>query len=329
MDTVGILGAGAWGTALAIALARNGRQAILWAREAGLAQAMREARENTSFLKGHRLPPGVVPVDDFVAATACDLVVAAPAMAGLRPTFAALAAQRATVGVIWLCKGFEAGSGMLAHQVAGETLAAGTPRGALSGPSFAAEVAQGLPVALTLATVDQVFAADAARLLHGGNLRIYTSDDLVGVEIGGAVKNVIAIAAGISDGLGLGLNARAALVTRGLAEMARLGRAMGAKPETFMGLTGMGDLILTTTGDLSRNRTVGRKLAEGGGLDAVLAGLGHVAEGVPTARETLVLAQRYGVEMPITRAVCAILFNGVGPRQAVTELLARDARSEV
>lgn len=329
MGTVGILGGGAWGTALAIALGRNGRRAVLWAREAGLAEAMRRTRENTLFLKGHALPPEVIPVDDFALAAACDLVVAAPAMAGLRPTFAALAASGTKAGVIWLCKGFEAGSGLLAHQVAEETLAVQMPRGALSGPSFAAEVAQGLPVALTLATTDHAFASAAAPLLHGGNLRIYTSNDLVGVEIGGAVKNVIAIAAGISDGLGLGLNARAALVTRGLAEMARLGRAMGAKPETFMGLTGMGDLILTTTGDLSRNRTVGRKLAEGGGLDAVLAGLGHVAEGVPTARETLALARRHGVEMPITQAVCAILFDGVGPRQAVTELLARDARSEV
>jgi glycerol-3-phosphate dehydrogenase (NAD(P)+) len=328
LDSIGVLGAGAWGTALAIALARAGRRVRLWAREEGLAAAMRATRENAQFLPGQRLPEAVEPVEDFAAAAISDLAIAAPAMVGLRATFGQLSVHRPSAGVVWLCKGFEAGSGQLPHQVAAEALDARVPRGALSGPSFAAEVACGLPVALTLASADPEFAAAAARTLHGGNLRIYSSDDLAGVEIGGAVKNVIAIAAGISDGLGLGLNARAALVTRGLAEMARLGRALGAKPETFMGLTGMGDLILTATGDLSRNRTVGRKLAEGGGLDAVLAGLGHVAEGVPTARETLGLAERRGVDMPITRAVCSILFEGVSARQAVTALLSREAGSE-
>jgi glycerol-3-phosphate dehydrogenase (NAD(P)+) len=246
----------------------------------------------------------------------------------LRATLQAILAGGAAAPLIWLCKGFEQGTSRLPHQVAAEVLPAGRACGVLSGPSFAAEVARGQPVALTLASVDAGFARDNAERLHGGNLRVYSSADIAGVEIGGAVKNVIALAAGISDGLGLGLNARAALITRGLAEMARLGIAMGARAETFMGLTGMGDLILTATGDLSRNRTVGKRLAEGASLERILAELGHVAEGVYTARETSVLAARHGVEMPITAAVCAVLFEGVDARAAVASLLSRDPKSE-
>jgi len=326
---IGVLGAGAWGTAIALALSRRpGRRVLLWAREPGLAASMRERRENATFLPGVHLPPEVVPVEDFDAATRASVVIAAPAVAGLRSTLERIARAGEVVPVVWLCKGFEQGTSRLPHQIAAETLSQDWPRGVLSGPSFAAEVAQGLPVALTLASPDAGFAASTAQELHGGNIRVYSSGDIAGVEVGGAVKNVIALAAGISDGLGLGLNARAALITRGLAEMARLGAALGARAETFMGLTGMGDLILTATGDLSRNRTVGRRLADGQGLDRILAELGHVAEGVYTARETHTLADRHGVDMPITRAVCQILFEGVEPRRAVSELLARDPRSE-
>jgi len=324
---VGILGAGAWGTALAVALSRQ-HAVTLWAREDGLPQVLLRERENKLFLPGVALPDAVSPSDDFALAAHADLVVAAVSVAGLRPTLLRLKQLRPDVPVIWLCKGFEQGSAKLPHQIAEEALGEHATCGALSGPSFALEVARGLPVALTLASRSAEFSAGAAAALHGGNIRVYSSSDLVGVEVGGAVKNVMAIAAGISDGLGLGLNARAALITRGLAEMARLGVAMGGRTETFMGLTGVGDLILTATGDLSRNRTVGKKIADGGKLDEVLGSLGHVAEGVYTARETLTLARRYQVEMPITEAVCAVLFEGVDARKAVSGLLARESRAE-
>ena len=326
---IGVLGAGAWGTALAVALTHTGQRTVrLWAREDGLAASMRMSRENALFLPGVTLPPGVLPVDAFEEALRVDVVIAAPAVAGLRSTLKRCAAEGARAPVIWLCKGFEQGTSCLPHQIAREVLPADVKQGVLSGPSFASEVARGLPVALTLAAVDGNFASAAAQQLHGGHVRIYSSTDIAGVEVGGAVKNVIALAAGISDGLGLGHNARAALITRGLAEMARLGAALGASAETFMGLTGMGDLILTATGDLSRNRTVGMRLANGQGLDRILAELGHVAEGVHTARETRSLAARHAIEMPITEAVCSILFEGVEAMHAVSALLSRDQRPE-
>ena len=324
---VGILGAGAWGTSLAVALSAQ-HKVTLWAREDGLPESIRTARENQQFLPGVAIPDTVIATADIEHAIRGDLIIAASSVAGLRPTFKQLRALQVTAPVIWLCKGFETGTSKLPHQIAAEELAAGTRYGALSGPSFAIEVARGLPVALTLASPDADFALRTAAQLHGGMMRIYSSSDLAGVEVGGAVKNVMAIATGISDGLGLGHNARAALITRGLAEMARLGVALGGKMETFMGLTGMGDLILTATGDLSRNRTVGLKLASAQKLDDVLGSLGHVAEGVTSARETLALAEKLGVDMPITRAVCAVLFEGARPRDAVAGLLAREAKSE-
>jgi glycerol-3-phosphate dehydrogenase (NAD(P)+) len=207
-------------------------------------------------------------------------------------------------------------------------LGAGTRCGALSGPSFALEVARGLPTAVTLASTDVAFARSTAHALHQRALRVYFSDDLVGVEIGGAVKNVMAIATGIAEALGLGLNARAALITRGLAEVTRLGVWLGGRPETFMGLAGAGDLVLTCTGNLSRNRQVGLALGRGEQLDAILAGLGHVAEGVHTAREVESRAAQVGIDMPITGAVCDVLFRGIAPRDAVEQLLARDPKAE-
>jgi glycerol-3-phosphate dehydrogenase (NAD(P)+) len=230
--------------------------------------------------------------------------------------------------IIWACKGFEQASGKLPHQVAAEVLGKLAACGALSGPSFALEVAQGRPTAVTLAAGDAGFAKRMARELHHPTLRVYFSTDLAGVEISGAVKNVMAIAAGISDGLDLGLNARAALITRGLAELTRLGVALGGRPETFMGLAGAGDLILTCTGDLSRNRRVGLLLAKGKSLEAILKELGHVAEGVHSAPAVEALAAKKRIEMPITRAVCAVLFRGIPPGDAVQELLARDPREE-
>ncbi len=257
-----------------------------------------------------------------------ELMLAAVPTNGLRATLRAARASGPGVPIIWLCKGFESGQARLPHQVCAEELAPGVPRAVLSGPSFAEEVARGLPAALTLASADGGFAREAARALHASTLRIYPSEDVVGVEAAGAVKNVMAIAAGVSDGLELGLSARAALITRGLAEMTRLGVALGGRVETFMGLAGAGDLILTCTGDLSRNRRVGLALARGAALAEVLATLGHTAEGVFTARAVAQLAGELGVEMPITRAVCRVLDDPRQARAAVQELLSREQKAE-
>ncbi|HEX7054091.1 MAG TPA: NAD(P)H-dependent glycerol-3-phosphate dehydrogenase [Burkholderiales bacterium] len=322
---VAVLGAGAWGTAIAGVLA--GRMDVrLWARDAAQARAIRETRRNERYLPGFALPAAVAVTDELPRALeGAELVLAATPVAGLREVLAKLSARQ---GVVWLCKGFEQGSGALPHQIAAETLGRDARCGALSGPSFAEEVAQGLPCALTLACADAAFAQQAAGRLHGGRMRVYYSTDLVGVEICGALKNVMAIAAGISDGLGLGLNARAALITRGLAETARLGAALGARPETVMGLAGVGDLILTATGDLSRNRRVGLALARGEPLAAILKQLGHIAEGVGSAREVARLAAERGVDMPVTEAVNAVLSGALSPAAAVDRLLARDPKPE-
>jgi len=290
------------------------------------AQAIAAARRNARYLPEIALPESLAIGSDLHAALAgAELLIAATPVAGLRDLLARL--QGGKVPLLWLCKGFEQDSAALPHEI---VAASGirAPSGALSGPSFALEVAKGLPCALTLASADAAFAAKSAAQLHGGRLRVYHSDDVVGVEIGGAVKNVLAIAVGICDGLGLGQNARAALVTRGLAELARLGVALGGRAETVMGLTGAGDLILTATGDLSRNRRVGLELARGKPLQAIIADLGHVAEGVLSAHATLARARSCGVEMPITTAVDAVLGGRVTPQQAVELLLARDPRAE-
>lgn len=324
---IAVLAAGAWGTALALAFAAR-HPVTLWAREADLVEEMQARRENLRFLPGFPFPDALEITGDLQAAVQQDgLILVATPIAGLRPTVKALAAQGVRLPLLWVCKGFEAGSGKLPHQVVQEEMP-GVPCGVLSGPSFAQEVAGGQPTAITLAAKDADFARAMAQELHGGHLRIYASDDLVGAEVGGAVKNILAIATGVCDGLQLGLNARAALVTRGLAEIARLGVALGARKETFMGLAGVGDLILTCTGDLSRNRRVGLGLAAGKSLEQVLADLGHVAEGVPTALEVDRLAARLGVDMPITAAVAAVLQGRVAVRDVVEQLLARDPRDE-
>jgi glycerol-3-phosphate dehydrogenase (NAD(P)+) len=318
---IAVLGAGAWGTALAAVLCT--RHAVtLWARDAAQADAITRERRNRKYLPEIELPAALAVSARWPASA--ELLVAATPVAGLRE----LAARAAGAPLLWLCKGFESGTGLLPHQVVAEARGKRGPCGALSGPSFALEVARGLPCALTLASTDAAFARTSAEALHGGRLRVYYSSDLVGVEVGGAVKNVMAIAVGIADGLGLGQNARAALITRGLAEMTRLGIALGGRAETFMGLAGAGDLILTATGDLSRNRRVGLELARNRPLAEILQALGHVAEGVHTAREVLRLAARHRVEMPITQAVSAVLEGRLAAPQAVEQLLARDPKEE-
>jgi glycerol-3-phosphate dehydrogenase (NAD(P)+) len=326
---IAVLGAGAWGTALA----RHGaarHEVVLWTRDAAHAEAIVAARENVRYLPGVRLDGPIGATADLGAAVrGADLLVLATSVAGLRPVTAAVgeAAAGATPPVLWLCKGLEAGTALLPREVIAQAWPAAAA-GALSGPSFAQEVAAGLPVALTVASAREEVSDAAVDAFHHGAARIYRSPDVVGVEVAGALKNIMAIATGISDGLGLGMNARAALLTRGLAEIGRYGAALGARPETFMGLAGVGDLVLTCTGDLSRNRRVGLALAKGEPLDAILASLGHVAEGVACCRAVRDSARRLGVELPITDAVGDVLFEGRAPRDAVAALLAREPKAE-
>jgi glycerol-3-phosphate dehydrogenase (NAD(P)+) len=326
-----ILGAGAWGTALALTLAAR-HDVLLWGRNADAMSRMAARRENADYLPGFALPGQLGVGSDLQQALAhvagpASLLIVATSVAGLRPLAQQLRPFQLP-NLVWLCKGFEEGSGLLPHQVLREVLGDAVPGAALSGPSFAQEVARGLPCALTVASSDAALCERVVAALHGGSMRVYSTDDLVGVEVGGAVKNIMAIATGIVDGLGLGLNARAALVTRGLVEISRLGTALGGRPETFMGLTGMGDLILTCTGELSRNRRVGLGLAAGKPLDVIVAELGHVAEGVRCAQAVRELALRCGVKMPIAAAVAGVLFDGDTPQEMVVELLAREPQPE-
>ncbi len=323
-----VIAAGAWGTALAIVF--SGRHRVtLWTREDEVTRTMIAERENRQFFPGYRLPDALLIATDFVAAVRdADLLIVATPLAGFRATMRRLGDGRQVKPLVWVCKGMEAETAKLPHQIVAEELGADALCGALTGPSFAEEVARGLPTAVTLAASDPEFARQTALALHSARLRIYANDDVIGAEVGGAVKNVMAIATGICDGLGLGHNARAALMTRGLAEITRLGVALGGQPETFMGLAGMGDLLLTCTGDLSRNRRVGLALAQGRKLEQILADLGHVAEGVGTAREVARLAKQMDIEMPITQAVDDILHHDVAAAVAVETLLSRDPKAE-
>lgn len=325
---IAVFGAGAWGTALAQAFSAS-HDVVLWGRDHDQLAEIARIHENTRYLRGVRLRDALAVEPDFARATvAADLHLVVTPLAGLRTTVRELRRLAPGRALLWACKGFEAGTGKLPHEIVAEECGAGAASGVLTGPSFAAEVARGLPAAIALAAHDADFARHWVGVLHQPRLRIYANTDLVGCEVGGAVKNVMAIAAGVSDGMGFGLNARAALITRGLAEIARLARALGARGETLMGLAGMGDLILTCTGDLSRNRRVGLALAEGKGLADILRELGHVAEGVSTAREVVGLARRHRVEMPICEAIDALLHHGLDARGAVERLLARDPREE-
>ncbi len=352
---VTVLGAGSWGTALA-ALACARADTLLWSRDATLARHIHEQHQNPRYLPGLALPGSLSCTDDFdqAVAHACHgtgLIILGVPVAGLAQTCARLTTSLAQqvgaylpnhnrarrLSIVWTCKGFQHETGQLPHQIAQGALSdersspGASPweigMGVLSGPSFAREVAQGLPVALTIASHQPWVANTCIAALHGGHARIYSSSDIIGVEVGGALKNIMAIACGISDGLGLGTNARAALITRGLAEMQRLGIALGGHADTFAGLTGLGDLVLSATGALSRNRQVGVALGQGQSLDDILAN-NMMAEGVRCARAARTLGQNHHIDLPITKAVCAVLFDGVAPKQAVSLLLAREARAE-
>ena len=324
---IAILGAGAWGSALAISFCAA-HEVRLWARRREACDELSRTR-SSPYLPEVPFPDALrVEPDLSSAISGCELAIIATSTAGLRDTTTAVAAIRARLDVLWSCKGFETGTCLLPHQILAETLPGSVNVGTLSGPSFALEVARGQPTAVVLASPGEDYSHQTAARLNGPRLRIYSSADLVGVELGGAVKNVIAIAAGIADGLGLGRNARAALITRGLAEIVRLGVAMGGQAETFMGLAGLGDLVLTCTGELSRNRDVGLRLAKKQALADILRELGHVAEGVQSAACVRDLANKHDVEMPITDAVCGVLFGGDAPRDAVQRLLSRGPRAE-
>lgn len=352
-----VVGAGAWGTALAISASRQMRpdgqaahQVSLWARDASLVKAMEAARANTRYLPGSVLPAGLRVDgggDDWLerAVQGQDLVVIGTPIAGVRGVLSRLQQARLSVPVAWLSKGFEAPltghgeashpgmdlsapQGLMVHEVRAQ-VAPDLLAGALSGPSFAREVALGQPTALVAASESAAVRQALVTAFHGPSLRVYANDDLVGVEVGGAVKNVLAIATGFCDGLNLGLNARAALITRGLAEMTRLGLALGARADTFTGLSGLGDLVLTATGDLSRNRQVGLLLAQGRSLAQAVESLGHVAEGVYCARTVVQRAKALGVEMPISSAVVALLDGQLAPAQVVASLMGREPTAEL
>jgi glycerol-3-phosphate dehydrogenase (NAD(P)+) len=325
---VSVLGAGAWGTALALHAAAA-HATVLWARDPAQAVLLQTTRCNARYLPDVVLPSALAIATDLDAAWRHGrggVVVIATPMAGLEAMLALLP-DDLDAAVLWLCKGFQDTSGALGHEIA-RAVSPSARVGVLSGPSFAIEVARGQPTALVAASVDAGVSGAAVAAFHHASVRIYTSADPVGVEVGGAVKNVLAIATGIADGMGLGLNARAALVTRGLAEMTRLGVALGAEAATFMGLSGLGDLVLTTTGELSRNRAVGLELAAGKALAAILAELGHVAEGVRSAPMVLRRAEATGVEMPIVSAVVQVLDGRLAPAQALEQLMRREARAE-
>lgn len=322
------MGAGAWGTALAMSLSAH-HQVTLWARNAEQVDVMQKTRFNPRYLPDVLLPENLVLSKNLASVCATvELFIVAVPVSALRETLQLIATQKSAAGVVCLCKGFEANTGLMPHQVVADVLPASVPSGVLSGPSFALEVARGLPSALTFASDDGEFARRTAQALHHARLRIYASTDVVGVAVGGAVKNVMAIAAGISDGMGLGFNARAALISRGLAEIARLGVKLGGRSETLAGLSGAGDLILTCTGDLSRNRQVGLLLAQGQTLPEILQHLGHVAEGVYTVREVHQLAQRIGVVMPICEAVYRIIYEHISAADVIADLLGRTPHME-
>lgn len=325
---IAILGAGAWGTALALAYAAAGHRIMLWCWRVAEAERLSKERENRAYLPGHPLTTGIAVTSDLSAAIeAAEWAFIATPVAGLRHCVEHLARQRPALPFLWACKGLEQDSGLLPHQVVA-SIHPHARCGVLTGPSFAAEVAQGLPTAITVASRDPAFTRECLVRFNLPRLRLYANDDLIGAEVGGAVKNVMAIATGICDGLALGHNARAALITRGLAEITRFGVALGARRETFMGLSGLGDLILTATGDLSRNRRVGLALARGEAIERIQRELGHVAEGVSTAFEVRRRARELGIDIPITETVCAVLEGALPAAQAVERLMNREPKAE-
>ena len=325
---IAVLGAGAWGTALAIHLARR-HPLVLWARNPEHVEVMRVERANRRYLGDYPFPETLQLESDLHKALhGADLILSVVPTSGVRGMMREIKAARCKAPVVWANKGLERDTALLLHELAEEELPFGHTWGILSGPSFASDLAEGLPTAMTLASTDADFASLAASAMHAGNVRVYSSQDVIGVAVGGALKNVMAIAAGICDGMEFGANARAALITRGLAEITRFGLAVGGRGQTFMGLAGAGDLILTCTGDSSRNRTVGLRLARGETLEQIISSLGHVAEGVHTTREVNNRARQLGVEMPITIEVNRVLSEGLPPGEAVENLLGREPKAE-
>ncbi|MEQ9561796.1 MAG: NAD(P)H-dependent glycerol-3-phosphate dehydrogenase [Woeseiaceae bacterium] len=327
---VAVVGAGSWGTALALQFARSGREVRLWGRDRAEMARMAAARENRKYLPGIPFPENLLVEVELATCirSATDILISVPSH-GLRETLLQIKPMLAAdARICWATKGFELTTGKLPHQVVGEVLGDTRPLAVLSGPTFAKEVGAGLPTAMTIASPDSAIPADLANGLTGDKFRAYTSSDMVGVEVGGAVKNVLAIGAGISDGLGFGANTRIALINRGLVEMTRLGLALGAKQDTFMGLAGMGDLVLTCTDNLSRNRRMGLALAAGKSIEEAQDEIQQVVEGVLAAKAVHEVAERLNVEMPICQQIYRILYEGAPPREAVTALMGRALKPE-
>ncbi len=329
-STIAVLGAGSWGTALAIALAKNKFAINLWDRNPQHIEQLSTTGINQRYIPDITLPTLITPLADLgTAINNTQYILVATPSHGFRELLRNIKKASNNYRIVWASKGLEPGTGKFLHEIAAEELDAGILTATVSGPSFALEVARSLPTAMTVASLDNAFAKQIASTLHCQNLRTYTSTDIIGVELGGAVKNVLAIAAGIADGLGFGANTRAALITRGLAEMMRLGEALDGRQETFMGLTGVGDLILTCTDDQSRNRRLGLALGQGDDLDTAISNIGQAVEGVHTAREVACLAQKHGIEMPIVEQVDKVLNENQSPAAAVKALLTRDPKAEV
>ncbi len=328
--TVAVLGAGSWGTALASLLARNGHRTVIWGRDAEQARAINERHENTRYLPGIPLPESLRASTDLPATVrAADVVLVVTPSHAFGDTVRALAPHRRPgAGVAWATKGFEPGSGRFLHEVAAELLGDEVPLAVVTGPSFAKEVTQGLPTAVTVHSDDPDFAQTVAEALHGPAFRAYTGNDMLGAELGGAMKNVLAVATGVADGMHLGLNARAGLITRGLNEMLRLNQALGGRAETLMGLAGLGDLVLTCTGDLSRNRRLGLALGQGQSIKDAVAAIGQVVESIQTCDEVVRLAGRFDMDLPISALVRRVLHEEITPQEGLKLLLAREQKPE-
>ena len=327
---VAVLGAGSWGTALAALLARNGHRTKVWGRNAAQVDAINTLRENTRYLPGIVLPANLQASTDL-AATVCDadfILVVTPSHAFTETVQALAPHRKAGVGVSWATKGFEPGSGRFLHEVAADILGADVALAVVTGPSFAKEVTQGLPTAVTVHSEDAEFAQTVAEALHGPTFRAYTGSDMLGAELGGAMKNVLAVATGVADGMNLGLNARAGLITRGLNEMLRLNHALGGRAETLMGLAGLGDLVLTCTGDLSRNRRLGLALGKGQSIREAVASIGQVVESIQTCDEVMRLAERFGIDLPISALVRRVLHEEITPQEGLKLLLSREQKPE-
>ncbi|PZO09880.1 MAG: glycerol-3-phosphate dehydrogenase [Lysobacteraceae bacterium] len=328
--SIAVLGTGSWGTALASLIARNGYRTTIWGRDADQVGSINSVHENTRYLPGIPLPESLVATGDLArAVSGADLVLVVTPSHAFAQTLHALAPlRRAHAGVAWATKGFEPGSGRFLHEVAAQMLGEAVPLAVVTGPSFAKEVAQGLPTAVTVHSDDEAFNGLVADALHGPTFRAYTGNDMLGAELGGAMKNVLAVATGVADGMQLGLNARAGLITRGLNEMLRLNVALGGRAETLMGLAGLGDLVLTCTGDLSRNRRLGLALGRGQSIKEAVAAIGQVVESVQTADEVMRLADRHGIELPISHLVHRVLHEEITPAEGLKMLLSREQKPE-